>query len=415
MKNGKKIEVKKVDKFHITYKTYLKAIILLFIYPIKELLYFLPRNNKIWLFGADVGKRYADNPKALFEFCSKNCPEIKTVWITKNKQIKEEVKKLGYDCYYAYEFLGIIYSAFSGVYIYCSTSSDINYWLSSGAFKVNLWHGSPLKKIVRDIDNPSDRDYQIKNAKLLHKLFYKLIFPGFFEKINIFVSPSDEISKRFESAWNLAPEQLHVTGYPRNDELFNRNELAEYTIKDKKINDFFRKNKKIITYLPTYRERSNVDFPIEPEKLNKYLKENEYLFVIKLHPFDNTNLSNWDYSNILVIESTIDIYKLLAITDILVTDYSSVVFDFLILKRPVIFFTYDLEEYIKNDRGMYQPFEEIIVGEVVKNTEELIISIDKNITNFTISERYLRIRKLYNQFCNPENCKRVYEMIKQRL
>ena len=403
--------MKNIDKENISFKTYLKVLFLLLFQPVKFFIRFFPRDKNIWLFGVAVGKRYADNSKALFEYCNLLETQIRPIWITKNKKVKQEVKKLGYECYLAYEPMGLYYSLRGGVYIYCSTTSDINHWTSFGAFNVNLWHGTPMKKIARDIENSNDRYYKIKTSRGLKRIFYKLVFPGFFEKIDLFCSASEEASKRYKSAWNLKNEQIKITGYPRNDKLFIKKELEISEEKIKIVNNAFLNKKKIITYLPTYRERTSSVFPLDFKKLEKKMRELDAIFVIKLHPFDNSKFDLDDFSNIICLESKIDIYPLLAISDILVTDYSSVVFDFIVLDRPIIYFVYDLEDYINNDRGMYEPFEKTIAGDIVINTEELLNSIEQNLKYDYQKKLRQKMISKYNYYLDNKNSERVYNQI----
>lgn len=366
--------MKNIDKENISLKTYLKAFLALLFFPMKVLLPMIPRNKKIWLFGVAVGQRYADNSRALFEWIhNNNISDIQAIWITKNKKIKEEVVKKGFPCYLAYEPKGIYYTVLGYVYIYCSTTSDINHWTSYGAFKVNLWHGTPIKKIGFDNEMESDRDFKIKKSKGLKRFFYRLIYPGFFEKPDLFCTASDYISERIQKAWRLKKHVMTVTGYPRNDILFTPTLLEGGSLPIKIINNFFKENKTIITYLPTYRERTNKQFDIDWEKLQSLLIKHNAIFVIKLHPFDKTTIDVSQYDNIVFLNSAIDIYPLLAISDGLLTDYSSVVFDFMILDRPIIFYAFDLDEYISKDRELYAPFEDIAGGTIATSSDQLML------------------------------------------
>jgi len=124
--------------------------------------------------------------------------------------------------------------------------------------------------------------------------------------------------------------------------------LIQSNIKDE-LN--IKNYKKVITYAPTFRDKNNIS-PFSEKflfKLNNLCKKNDSIFILKLHPFDQSLLYNFDnFTNIIKVSKNIDLQELLFYTDILITDYSSVFFDFMNTKKPIIYYSYDYELYMKD-------------------------------------------------------------------
>ena len=140
-------------------------------------------------------------------------------------------------------------------------------------------------------------------------------------------------------------------GYPRNDLLLKEHEKLDLLFVNLEIYNLAKENK-VIVYMPTHREsepsfgnKSVKELPLDLEKLNDFMKKQNAFFILKLHPFVSKLYENKNFSNIVFYESQSDIYPVLKYTDILITDYSSVYFDFLLIDKPIIFFDYDYEEY----------------------------------------------------------------------
>ena len=259
------------------------------------------------------------NNKALYIYCIKN--KIDTMILTDNKEQIEELKthNLPYkilDTKEAdYEIAISKYIVFDqGNYTYLPP-------LCPSQKIIQLWHGVGLKKMSK-----------------MNNITY-----------DYFISTSDWTNKiNFEDIFN-AKKFLNL-GYPRNDIFFRQEDDLDLIFCDKKIYYFIKNsNKKIIIYMPTHRENRN-ELNLNFEKLNKKLQNINAIFIIKLHPFILEFYQRQykeEYSNIFFHNAYGNIYPLLKYVDILVSDYSSIVYDFLLLDKPIIFYNYDVEEYVK--------------------------------------------------------------------
>lgn len=222
---------------------------------------------------------------------------------------------------------------------------------------------------------------------------------------------SNNLVKHYSEAFRINPNKIVSTGVPRTDIFFD----DEY--KNNKIYEILEKypiikNKKVILFAPTYRGEvlnGYYDFnKLDILKLIKYFRE-DYIVILKLHQFIK-NRPNWiDTYNDFVIDLSLEyeINDLFFISDIMITDYSSVVFEYSLLNKPMIFFTYDLYDYI-NKRDFYYPYESFVPGPIAYNTDEIIDIIKNN--RFEIEKlKDFRI-KFFDHF-DGKSTERVYNLL----
>ncbi len=362
----------------------------LLLLPLYWLSFLFPRDKKLWLFGSTFGRRFADNPRYLYIYASGHRDElgIRPVWITHEAKIVDFLNENGYEAYRYHSLMGIWLALRGGVYIFDNYSKDINFWQSGGAAKINLWHGIPLKKI--QADNSFDK---FRNPK------------GFWERINAFprrisdekpghyvLAASEKLCGIFSSAFRT--KNVLVAGYPRNDALTMsdggaRNPMYELLTDSErdaleKIKDFKKRHDgKAIFYMPTFRKSETKFFEVfDIQRFAAFLEKEHILFCIKLHPKSKLRekFECVRGKNIIVVDADDDPYPLLREADALVTDYSSIYFDWLLTDRPIIFFAYDLEEYLTLSREMYFDYDDFTPGEKAKTMDELIAAI-KNVVD----------------------------------
>ncbi len=348
--------------------------------PVYWLSFLMPRDKKIWLFGSTFGKRFADNPRYFYLYISQHKNElgIRPIWISHDKKIVEFLKNNGYEAYSYHSAKGIWYALRGKVYLFDNYSKDINFWQSGGAVKINMWHGIPLKKIQHD--NIFDKFRHPKNLLEKIKNFPRNISD---EKPGHYVlTTSDKLISTFSSAFKTG--NVIAAGYPRNDILISDEIKNIYTNIEKDdlayISQQVEKKglKKMIFYMPTFRSSETEFFKnFDIEDFNEFLKENRMLFCIKLHPKSKLRkkFDRLSGKNILIIDADADPYVFLKCTDVLITDYSSVYFDFLLTEKPIIFFDYDLEEYLHDSREMYFDYESVTPGDKVEDYDGLKSSI----------------------------------------
>ena len=383
--------------------------------PIYGLSFLMPRSKRIWVLGSTFGKRFADNPKYFFLYLNQyRTIQIRAVWISKEKEVIKQLRDNQLEGYYLYSLKGIWFSLRSKVYLYDNYSKDICFPLSGGALKINLWHGIPLKKIQKDNRFDHVRNPKSRWAKM--RWWLRRISD---EKPSDYVLATSEFLRAFfESAFGT--KHVIVSGYPRNDNLNSVRIQNVVTDQEKEMMEYVNLQKKecrIVFYLPTFRN-SEADFfnVIDANRLLAFLGQEKILFIVKLHPKSKVKekFKRLNGNHILVIDPVWDPYPVLSLTDVLVTDYSSVYFDFLLTGKQVIFFPYDLKEYLRDTREMYFDYEEFTPGVKAYDQDELEAAIlhpvfyqkekesilEKTYTDpegFASEELYDNIMKILNQ------------------
>lgn len=381
-----------------------------------QIFLFLPRNKKIWIFGAWEGEKYSDNSRYFYEYLFENNidKKIKLIWITSNKKLISEVK----NCYYSNSMKGIFYKLRAGVVFYTNGIYDLGkYDLSNGAYRVSLWHGMPLKKIYF-----SSNDFTQKEGfkAIMKKIKWKLYNPV---KRDLTISTSKEMNEKLIKCFNIKDENIVITGQPRNDILISYRDLEiKKLIKNKDL--FLKiKDKKVVSYIPTYRANEilnkklyeRINSIINNKKLNKLLIENNSIFLIKLHYLMEMNIQEKNTIKIINDRDIDSVQGLLKVTDILITDYSSVFIDFVLQEnKKLIFYGFDLKEYLNNDTGIFYNYETIFECSV-KTEENLIKKIEEllKVKSGNVKEINYLFNKESKDFKNFS--KKVYEEIKKRI
>ena len=337
-----------------------EAVLTTFLFGLRGFSYLVPRDRRLIVFGSWHGSRFSDNPRALFETYRSNSVGKRVVWITRSPDVLAHLKGLGHPASMRHSLKGIWLCLRAATYVYDCSPNDINFWTIGRAKKINLWHGTPLKKIERDITDPHSITWKGYHGPLPVRWAVRFLRPWAFQTHDAVLSPSPEISNIFRHAFRT--KKILEVGYPRNDRLLKQ--------KSVRAGGSLR-----VGYFPTFRSRDNKI----PVNWNQFASDLDNLGVsldIKLHKWaiDDIRLPA-DCTSIRILNSNIDLQECLVNYDVLVTDYSSVFFDYAILNRPMIFFAYDLESYIQKERGMYFDYETLVPGPIVHDEHELLSAL----------------------------------------
>lgn len=359
---------------------------LIFGLPIYWISKIISKDKNLEIIGSSIGKYFADNPKYFFiNFYKSNNLNVKLVWITKSKKVVEEIENINLPVVYLYSFKGFFYVLRASKAFISHQLDDISGSLMGGALIVQLWHGIPLKKIGFGGDW-NDKGFFGKLKVLIFKLFPY----SYYMTCDIVIAPTkntkevylESFSKSFRN--NKIQENIILSRQPRT--LYfdkNLNFERRFFPEIDYLLSLDSKYDKIISWLPTQRKQlsktlidvindSNLDF----NKINNFCKSKNYLFVLKAHFLDFKSLSDIseNFDNILVYKYP-DPYPLLKYTSILITDYSSVFFDYLFLKRPIIFMCHDLDEYIEKV-DFYYDLKSLKLGSIFDKWSDVINNID---------------------------------------
>lgn len=374
----------------------------LLLLPIYWFSFLFPRDKHIWLFGSTFGRRFADNPRYFYLYCSQHKEKLglRPIWISHNKEIVDFLNGNGYEAYYYHSLKGIWYALRGKVYLFDNYSKDINFWQSGGAVKINLWHGVGNKCI--NYDNRHDKVRHPENAWEKFKYFPRRLSD---EKPSHYIlTTSPMMSKIFARAFQVPESHVIEAGYPRNDILFEECDLQNLYQKEEQIlvqhiEEWKAQGKNILGYLPTFRSSEKNFFEVcDLAEFNTYLKINNMVLVCKLHPKSACKeiFEKIEYSNIYNVPTKVDVNCFLGKLDLLIADYSSVYSDYMLLDRPVVAFHYDYEEYLRDTRDGYFDFEEYMPEVRAYNLAELEEGILKVLQRDEALEKRKEFRgKLY--------------------
>lgn len=336
------------------------------------------------------GKSYSDSPKYIYEYLCKNYPgKYRFIWVI-NKRTKipfNPTKVKRYSIRYAY------YLARCKYYVFNVRQPD---WVikRKGNVFLETWHGTPLKRLVFDQE-------EVMMASPLYKAqFYKAS-----RMWDYLVSANEFSSKVFRSAF-LYDKEILEYGYPRNDLMYHPDRVKITLDIKRKLH--IPEGKKTILYAPTWRDdefyaKGEYKFTLKLDLglLRKKLG-NDYIVLLRTHYYIADKLDITGLEDFVVnVSSYDDVTELYLISDILITDYSSVFFDYANLKRPILFYTYDLEKYRDMLRGFYLDIEKDMPGPLLFTSEEVADAI-KNID--AITERYKeKYDEFYEKFCSLDD------------
>jgi CDP-glycerol glycerophosphotransferase (TagB/SpsB family) len=315
----------------------------IFIYFIS---FVFPKSKRVIVFGAWSGKSYSDNSRFLFEhFCEFEAEFYDCFFITKNKDVSSSLSYANNKrIIYAYSFKGLFYQLRANAFIYSSGYSDfVRCTITNRSVKINLWHGVPLKNVGYD-----DKIHQPQGLKYIFRDMRNAFLPFTSNICNYILSHNNEMSDIYRSAFR-PKDGVIVSGLPRNDGL-----LSE--VEDN--NSLFLSGTQYIVYTPTFRDTGAGElFSFsELEFINDYCSNNNFKFLIKFHPSVKMGFDAFDEFEFIIDISNynVDLYScVLPNASILITDYSSIMFDFHLLKNSLILYAPDVDSYLSSCRGMY--------------------------------------------------------------
>lgn len=314
---------------------------------------------------------------------------------------------------------GIIY--FSGIFkliYFCLTSrvivethtQQIKFHPTDNQLVLMLWHGNPIKKSAHLLS---------KNPKQnLGWYFTKICYSSVYFK---------EIIRTMLGG---REDQMFLNGYPRTDLFYQTDHKADIACEE-----YLKGYKKAIIWMPTYRNSNSInlggrfkeDFPIlnseNIEQLNQYLKDRDTLLVIKLHPLQNEVKGiQWEHSNIRRVnnaffsEKKIQFYYFLNKMDALITDYSSIEFEYILKDKPMGFAIDDIGSYKEKNGFSLDNLDKIFCGPKIYNFDDLCQFIDDvyNEKDKYINERKY-VKSISDDYCDGNNCRRLAELIDKYL
>lgn len=371
-----------------------------------QMLSLLPVDPKLVIFESYFGRQFSCNPRAIYEYMKKHCPEYKLYWSVDGRYLQNFA---GHDLQIIKRF-SLKWFLLTATARYWVTNIRLPLWIPKPKHTIYIqtWHGTPLKKLGLDIDEvhiPGSDTEKYKREFIMESA-----------KWDYLVSPNSYSTKIFRRAFSFEKEIIE-SGYPRNDYLYQANNKRE--IDSLKRRYGLPLDKKVILYAPTWRDdqyfsvgKYRFQLELDLKRMQEELGEH-YIVILRMHYLIAEQLDVSEFAGFAYdFSHHEDIRELYLISDLLITDYSSVFFDYANLRRPMIFFVYDIEDYRDRLRGFYFDLEKKAPGPLVKTTEEVIQAIKHfEERDFALPENF---EEFYQTFCEWEDgqaAKRVVETI----
>lgn len=368
----------------------------------KDFLTKLPIKENWIVYESFLGRNMSDSPKYIYQYLeSEYKGKYKHIWVFNHKRddLPKEIKQVK-----RFSFEHLYYIARSKFWVNNMRQPT---WFIKRERQIFLatWHGTPLKKLVFDIEEIHSANKDYKQEFYTQSRVWDYL-----------ISANEYSTEIFRRAFKFDNTILEL-GYPRNDLMYSENQ-KQITLEIKnKLG--IPLDKKVVLYAPTWRDdevmkpgKYKFQLELDLKRLRKELG-NEYFFILRTHYFianhiDVDGLEDFVYN----ASKYDDITELYLLSDVLITDYSSVFFDYANLKRPTLFFTYDLEKYRDVLRGFYLDLETEGPGPIVMNNDEIINELSD--FNKLVKTYKSKIDKFYNRFCSwddGEAAKRIAEHV----
>ena len=331
----------------------------------------IPKDERVIMFISTPD--FSDNPRYLYEKAKDLLEGYTFVWVVSDKGKFQDLEddSTVFVQYRTIEYLKWILRA-----KYLVLSHGVPYWKSGNQVAILLWHGIPLKAMGASL----------KTVKV--PPWSKWIL----NKTDFFIIPSAFSWLLFKADVQFTPQEILYFGQPRCDALFMPSQKARENLSQILGADVTEYTKTIM-YLPTFRDydskatsRISLEL-INNSKFRDFLSQNNVLFIVKPHPHDEKLFEKYESDHIKIVKNEellsrfLTLYDILPAVDILVTDYSSVYFDYLLLNRPIVFYIPDLEKYRETRGFLLEPYEKWTPGDKARTPEELVVALEEAINN----------------------------------
>lgn len=311
----------------------------------------LPIDKKVIMYDSYWSDQFACSPKAIYEAQEKLYPGMKAVWVFNDvempithKGIKIKRNSLMYWYYLA-----------RAKFIVHNTNMPNPYDKRPGQKELFIPHGSFMK--VMGHDTPEYKLYSDEK---------KALFDMRIGRWDYVAVPSDFMEEKIDSAFSFKGTVIKE-GLPRNLGILEANDRKDQIKEALNI----PKHHKVVMYAPTWREGRKNELKLDLDVLQKELVDTTIL--VRTHYLVSRSISITEYEPFAKdVSGYGDIEDLYAISDLLITDYSSVMFDYAYTGKPMLFFSYDLEKYVNSERGTYLEYEKVVPGDIVRSTEAML-------------------------------------------
>ncbi|WP_096437121.1 CDP-glycerol glycerophosphotransferase family protein [Alteribacter populi] len=384
-------------------KDFLGEIYSFIVYILSSIFKRLPTENKI-VFVSSFG----DNHLQIYEDAHEHLQGYRFIFLNKPSNRYNWSELVEAECY-AFETKNIK-EWLQGIY-HLATAKVVfvdNYYAFLAGINFNkdtrciqVWHAAGAIKTF----GLKGKDSQQRSKIAINR------FKRVYAKFDKIVVGSESMKTIFSEAFGTSDDNLYLkTGIPRTDLFFDESKIKSLQTNLYEMNPHL-KEKKVILYAPTFRDAQHDKFKVKLDLKHMYQHLTEdYIVLLKLHPTVQTADYEGSYEGFVYdVSQYPDVNHLLLVTDILITDYSSLPFEYALLNRPMIFFPYDIHEYV-DERGIWFDYELEVPGPVAYNTEEIVEYIKED--QFDI-DRIREFSQNWNQYSDGSSSKKMRNYLDQ--
>jgi CDP-glycerol glycerophosphotransferase len=337
----------------------------------------VPRTDRLWVFGSGIGPGEGALP-LLRAARERLGPDVRLVWLASTPAELEQARALGLDAVAKLSVRGLWLTMRARVQVVTHGQGDVNRYGARGGFLVQLWHGIPLKRL--HLDSPAAMAAPSPVGRFLVQRGYRAVG----RQIGLFAVSSERVVSRVASAFGLRRDQILVSGDPRDDVLLrgspDARRAAARALLESAIGPLTAGP--VIMYAPTWRE--GAADPAQPDaaawrEIIAWLDRVDATLVVRSHPLGvgeyGAGAALSPRVRLLGVAQLNELNPVLSAVDHLVTDYSSVAFDFALTGGTIVFLAADVTAYL-DSRGLYEPYHEFTGGRHVATWTHAVQLLD---------------------------------------
>ncbi|MHA1169118.1 MAG: CDP-glycerol glycerophosphotransferase family protein [Candidatus Hodarchaeales archaeon] len=347
--------------------------------------YIIPKDSRLLVFGSLGGKYIGGNSEALFDYISNHSDNVFRCFFFSKNPVKDARYKSVAGLKISLRTLWIFLRA--KTILVTHGLSDFS-WLRPSSRKnyIKLWHGRPgLKGDGYSFKSITEKQLKITKSEAKRTTFF------------LVCSELEAFMRSYSH--NLHPNQILHLGYPRNDKLFRQEQEEESKIRSNLENtpDYSA----VLLYAPTWRGHEDTKFfpfsDFDEAEFKEWLEENKILLLLRAHPNDNIHVNESKWIRNFSFEKCAEIETVFPEIDILITDYSSITADFLLLEKPILYITYDKDWFDREVGSCYGNFDFWTPGPKVTTFDQLRSEIKLGLEK---QDEYVEQRRFVNSLIN---------------
>jgi CDP-glycerol glycerophosphotransferase len=380
----------------------------------------VPRRRDLWAFGCGSG--IGEGALALYRYTAEHDPARRLVWLARDERERAEAVTLGIPAVVKSTARGLWTTLRAGVVVITHGFGDANRYGTRGGFVVQLWHGIPLKLI--NLDSPATMRTRLLPDSAVVRRVLRLMYRTAARSISLFPAASEVSAGRLRTAFALPAARVVVTGDPRDDVMVTGSE-EERTANARAL-VFERLGlvpdvSRLLLYAPTWRDGETdpgVPTAAEWRRIADFLERTGSRLIVRPHHLGvgdyEAGVRSSDRIHLLTVHELSDVTPALPAIDTLVTDYSSIAFDFALAGRPIVYLAPDVDSYTAS-RGLYVPYATFSGGSETADWTGLLDLLERADADPAVRDRLaghaVRLAELHHAFRDGRNTGRVYSEI----